>query len=301
MKRHRILFTAILAAILVLAVTGPARAQNVVPIDTVPAWINPDSRNSLSSAWGDLDNDGDLDMVVGTLEQGIHVWTNVDGNFPRFIDIGDDARSNPTILSIVAEDNRPAFVSSSLGENNRPANHGNAAVAIGDLNGDGLLDLVVANGRPGFWTREQPNQVYLNHTRIGGPISLKPAEVTWNNWPANFSSTAATSDVALADIDRDGRLDMVFADRGWVRVYYNATAPGDDALVMNMMGHDDSCESSPLPFKLFDYGDPYLFLTEELLDELTGAPIVIASAALARVAEMVSDDRFGIEPDATVQ
>jgi chitodextrinase len=82
-----------------------------------------------SVALGDIDGDGDLDMVAGNTVPN-RVWFNG----------GDNTGSNTGIFS----DSGQALGSSST-----------RAVALGDIDGDGDLDLVTGN-------YNLPNQVWLN-------------------------------------------------------------------------------------------------------------------------------------------
>lgn len=66
-------------------------------------------------------------------------------------------------------------------------------IALGDVNGDGRLDLVFGNGRH----LPQPNLLYIN----GSPMDLF--------FPARPLGNSATYAVALADLNRDGHLDLV--------------------------------------------------------------------------------------------
>ena len=66
-------------------------------------------------------------------------------------------------------------------------------IALGDVNGDGRLDLVFGNGRH----LPQPNLLYVN----GSPVDLF--------FPPRPLGNSATYAVVLADLDRDGHLDLV--------------------------------------------------------------------------------------------
>jgi hypothetical protein len=94
-----------------------------------------------------------------------------------------------------------------------------ASLAADDLNGDGLADVVVVN------SDQQNYQVFLSHDGgplVGGPLvdlSLDPLFV------------------ALGDVDRDGKLDMVVAR-------YGVTAVGD---VSVLHGNGDGTFGLPVP------------------------------------------------------
>jgi hypothetical protein len=148
------------------------------------AWSSGQANPTESVALGDVDGDGDLDLVCGNFAQGNTLYLNESGIF----------------------DETPAWTAS-------PPNH-TLSVALGDVDGDGDLDLVCGNN-------SQSNVLYENE---GGIFSSGPA---WSCGPANF-----TESVTLGDIDGDGDLDLVCGNVGQSNTVYvndgNAlrTAPG---------------------------------------------------------------------------
>jgi hypothetical protein len=91
------------------------------------------------------------------------------------------------------------------------------SLATGDLNGDGLTDLVVAN------FGDNTVSVLRNTTvNVGDPISFDTQQT--------FSAGISPKGVAIADINGDGNGDIVVSDYNGntVSVLLNATPPGGD-------------------------------------------------------------------------
>ena len=135
--------------------------------------------DSTAVALGDLDNDGDLDAIVANA-----------GNQPQNVRLND---GTGRFL--------PHPVSPTLGAGN------STAVALGDVDGDGDLDAIIANDTG------QAQDVYLND----GTGQLTPHPVA-----PTFGAGNSTA-VALGDVDGDGDLDVVVAnDTGQAQdVYLN--------------------------------------------------------------------------------
>ncbi|HSH05619.1 MAG TPA: FG-GAP-like repeat-containing protein [Anaerolineae bacterium] len=130
-------------------------------------------------AWGDIDNDGDMDLATAS-------------NFGQpnqiYMNLGDYGWG------------MPITVGQALSQT--------GALALGDVNGDGYLD--IAYGTGGSFDSE--NEVYLNDT-MGGWL---PA--------ARLGDEAVdTRSLALGDVDGDEDLDVVVGNYGaWNHLYRNA-------------------------------------------------------------------------------
>ncbi|MEZ4517849.1 MAG: VCBS repeat-containing protein [Chloroflexota bacterium] len=151
-----------------------------------PAWVSPDQQPTTSIAWGDWDDDGDLDLVAGNDGVPNVVYENEEGKLNLDLDseLGWQATVTDTARTM--------------------------AVAWGDWDGDGDLDLVVGNDG-------SPNLVYENDNQA---LLLDPA--AGFGWRAPISDTIATRSVAWGDWDSDGDLDLAVGSEGdYARVYEN--------------------------------------------------------------------------------
>ncbi len=141
---------------------------------------NDDVRHSWSVAWGDYDGDGDLDLAVGN---------------GRYSELSRRYRQ----VNQIYRNNLPqsnTFTEFNLG------NHGadSRTVAWGDYDGDGDLDLAVAN-------YGQNNEIYEN---VEGQLLLDPANGA--GWQS-IDSPRSTS-LAWGDYDGDGDLDLAVGNDG---------------------------------------------------------------------------------------
>jgi uncharacterized membrane protein len=177
----------------------------------------------------DLDDDGHTDVVFAQerrapddyVVNSTLFWGSADGwadtpdvefatsgaSDVEAVDLNDDGLldlvfacyrgATSTVDSLVFMQNATGFNGSS--PSHRLATMGARAVASGDLDGDSLVDLVVANSFSGGFTEIDS---HIHWGRVGGGF-----ETTTTGLP-----TKGASDVKVADLDGDTDLDIVFAN-----------------------------------------------------------------------------------------
>jgi len=186
------------------------------------AWQSAEQDATQSIAWGDVDNDGDLDLAVGNSATPNRLYRN-DGM----------AGSNQAAFTLVwsaeqIDDTHSVAWGDMDGDGDLDLATGNTtqstrvycnengrlmgqdcwrsieaqrtrSVAWGDMDGDGDLDLATGN-------QEGPDQIYLNRSGMLSRNAVWTSDDT--SITADGSNTSYTLSVAWGDIDGDGDLDL---------------------------------------------------------------------------------------------
>ncbi len=158
--------------------------------NTAPGLGLADGHQSWSSAWGDFDNDGDMDVLIGASSSGFHklMRNNGDGTFTNITaSSGMDTWSGQSIEWTSHDFNNDGWIDVMGGgaihynngdgtfshDNTAPANH-----AIGDLNNDGFLDVAGSSGysrnlgNDNNWIRINPQGTISNRDAIGARVTI---------------------------------------------------------------------------------------------------------------------------------
>jgi hypothetical protein len=202
-----------------------------IPYSLTPDWSSTLDRQIGGMAWGDYDNDGDLDLATGCY------FSNSFPPIPEYEVL--IYRNDNGILTTT-----PAWVSSDM--------RSTTDVKFADLNGDDKPELIAANGDNSF----VPSVIYFNSetglNNVAGWISQD------NNW---------TVGAALSDIDNDGDLDLAFGNQGNsviptkpICIFYNnagtySTVPNwlsSDVMITNSVAFGD-LDNQQLIYKFLEY------------------------------------------------
>jgi len=183
-------------------------------LSDTPGWYSNVSSNTLDADWLDIDSDGDLDLYVGTNAYDM-IFTNEEGNLStdptwtspyytwsadvEIADFNGDGRFDIVVADSISS--QPSHIYLCCDVNGDPAltwiglsNRSSTSVDVGDLDGDGLPDILFTN-------QDWASAVFHND----GTSTVFPENHTQSlSW--------SMSDAAIADLNADGCNDVVFSD-----------------------------------------------------------------------------------------
>src|SRR5262245_1921498 len=142
--------------------------SRALPQFTTTIQLDTTSDPSANVSMGDLDGDGDLDIVIAK------------------------GRHDPFVDKVLLNDGKGHFVTSDLG----PTADRTYTAALADLDGDGDLDVVVGNDSP--------------DTRVRSVTDGKGRFTVAGTWG---DPKWSTRNAAIADLNSDGRPDVIAANR----------------------------------------------------------------------------------------
>ena len=198
-----------------------------------------DSGAARQVLFADLDHDGDLDLFLATATGNRAYRNNLDGTFremaaqmglamesSRDARLGDfDADGHSDLVVVGGDGSTRLFHNLGQGRfQDVTATSGLAAVrragavAVGDYDNDGFLDL--------FFTSLDGTDPALYHNRGDGTFELDS-----RTGPLRRTlSGVAGLDAAFFDFDNDGRLDLIVVGKGGVRLFRNDATRGFEDL-----------------------------------------------------------------------
>lgn len=216
------------------------------------------SARDYSAAFGDIDNDGYLDIFICNTFEGDNRLYRNNGNL-TFTDITQQAGlkgiNTYTVNAVFGDLNNDGhldlFVGAYGGLQYIYLNNGNGTftrvlpsfsegyenVELGDIDGDGDLDVVVCTGNVVIYKNDGTGR-FTRHQALPGSswdaalgdmdndghldiITLNPGRVFYNDGQGNFSLSNSVAlprsgiyTISLADFDNDGDLDILYSDNG---------------------------------------------------------------------------------------
>lgn len=191
--------------------------------------LGADAYATTSIKTGDLNKDGFIDIVTGNMgSENQYFLNNGNGSFAAGVDITDDIYDTFAIaVEDMNGDGHPDILTGNYGGKNRlylntgwihPFSgvkgleitddvNNTLSLATGDVNGDGLMDVVAGN-------YEDTNRLYLNNGTEAPFEGKAGMDIT--------ADKEKTFSVTLADIDDDDDLDLIVGNSGLPnRLYLN--------------------------------------------------------------------------------
>ncbi len=217
--------------------------------------------NTNGAAWGDIDNDGDPDLYLTTVD---------DERFYLFINDGEGHLSEDAVARGAAVEN--------------PFPHHGTSVNFGDYDLDGWLDMYVAEWRTDLLAPDAPtNSRLLRNVGIGNPGHFEDVTETSGvdlvGYPTGQKITSGVYawSGSFADIDGDGFPELLIAaDYETSRLFWNN---GDGTFTDGTAAAGVGTDENGMGSAVGDYdgdGDLDWFVTS-IFDSAAACPVAIRS------------------------
>lgn len=216
---------------LIILLIIPCLSSGQINLNSTPFWTSTDVADyATGGAWVDINNDGFLDLVVSNgndmARQRIAIYMSNNGTLPTTAtwqsadidyhghlsagDINNDGFTDIAVSVYIGASgfNQKGKVKVYMNNNGTLSSNPSwlsadslytFSCALGDADGDGDLDLAVACGEA-YNNRPDNLRIYFNNN---GTMSSLPG---WKS-----INLTCGMDVTFADINKDGKLDLVFA------------------------------------------------------------------------------------------
>ena len=203
---------------------SPAPEPNNFVLAAKPVWESGEFDHKTDLAWGDIDRNGYLDLVVALQEAGIRIYGNENGTLSADpVWQSAPAHTNAILLADLNQDGWLDIAAANDGPNHVYYNndgvfsinpswvsadgHNASSVAVGDVTGDGRYDLIFGNN-------DSDDLLFVYDATAATGFPVTPTMKLENSQGTTFS-------LALGDFNHndDAQIELIAAQRDALRFY----------------------------------------------------------------------------------
>lgn len=264
-----------------------------------------------SLASGDIDNDGDLDLVVASTEVGLYLYANDgSGQFSRIsVDLGPLAGRkifNAVLVDLNNDGWRDLFLTSYLEGNFLWLNQGGQftgqpqpvqnradtpltlALSFADVDRDGDLDVALGNWAAG-WYRRIPGEESRNRLLWNPGAGQAFTGAEYSDLPGLPGETLS---ILFSDLDRDGAADLLVGNDFDIPDYfYRGDGAGGFAMIDHTSGMIPYTTTTTMALKVADLmndGQPEVYMAQ-IAGRASGVSERLKMQPLAQYCDAIKD------------